>query len=117
MIKNSVFVITAVIMFVIIVVQAVILINPPIGGHEVTAPENAIIIAKAALLQKYGEEELQKVQNGFAARISIDYPAYWVVQVDKAMLGYPPRIYVRQSDGKAIVRWRTNWFSHWGPLF
>ena len=77
MIKKRVFIITVLVLSVIIGAQTVIIIKPTIlDGQEVTDPENAIIIAKAALLQKYGEAELSKVKNEFHAVIFGEQPAY-----------------------------------------
>ena len=77
-----------------------------IGRHEVTTAENAIIIAKAAILQAYGEEELQKVSDNLNAFIDYTQPNYWHV-AEINTLGHPPSVFVRVSDGKVILKWKS----------
>ena len=104
------FTITIAIMATIIVVLiAIIIIHMPLysihtyGGHSVTTPENAIIIAKASLLRAYGEDEISQIE--FRAFIDGSYNAdYWHVSEANTLCN-PPHVLVRISDGKVILRW------------
>ena len=106
MVKKKVLIITVLVaLLVIIAVQTVIIIKPSIiGRHEVTTAENAIILAKAALLQKYGEAE---IQIEFNALRFYDNPGYWCVnEYSTVRLGRWPYVLVRVSDGKVILKWK-----------
>ena len=104
MIKKKDFMITVAVLSIIIITLFAICVVPHLlGGCEVTTPENAIILAKAALLRKYGEAEIQKE---FDAVIFGDQPEYWYVSEKVSSFGYPPHVLIRRSDGKAIVKWK-----------
>ena len=106
MVKKKVFTITVILaLLVVIAVQAVIIAKTSIiGRHEITTAENAIILAKAAILQAYGETEIQIV---FDAMLSYDHPGYWYVdEYSTDRLGQWPHVLVRVSDGKVILKWK-----------
>lgn len=106
MVRKRVFVITVIALVIIIGVQTLIIVDPAIiGKHKVTTPENAIIIAKAALLKKYGEKEISQIE--FDAVIFGDQPSYWNVSANTDTLGFAPHVLVRRSDGKVMLRWDT----------
>ena len=106
MIKKKVFIITVLALLVIIAAQTVIIMKPSIiGRHEVTTAENAIIIAKAAILQKYGEAELQRVSDNLLAYRHYEQPNYWLVS-ERNTYDDSPHILVRRSDGKVILKWK-----------
>ena len=106
MIKKKDFFLIVSVLLIIIITQTIIIINPRTSGYnEVTIPENAITIAKAALLEKYGEAEVYGME--FVALKSWDSPNYWhVTEDDPYRLGIGPHVLVRMSDGKAILRWK-----------
>jgi len=88
----------------IVLIQALIIIKP-FGRREVTTPEEAVLLAKAELVRRYGMEEISGKE--FRAIIS---GRYWRITQDlgqnQFQLGYPPQVYVRVSDGRAISLWR-----------
>ena len=104
MIRQKALAITALALLVIIAIQTLIIIRPEIvGSHEVTTEESAIIIAKAAIIKRYGEKELQGVELE-AFIHEKENPYYW--RVSTRIMGYGPHILVRVSDGKVILRWK-----------
>ena len=104
MIKKKVFVLTVAVLSIIIITQTTIIAVPHLRvGCEVTTQENAILLAKAALLRKHGESAI-KIE--FRAVIFGDQPGYWHVTENVNSLGYSPHVLIRRSDGKAIVRWK-----------
>ena len=106
MIKKKVFIIFVLALLVVIAVQTIVIIKPGIiGRHEVTTAENALIIAKAAILQEYGEAELQKVSDNLGAFIDYTHQNYWCV-AERDVLDYAPSVFIRISDGKVILKWR-----------
>ena len=106
MTRQKALVITALALVVIIAIQTLIIIKPEIiGRHEVTTAENAIILAKAALLQKYGEAELEKVSDNLRASIDYTYQNYWCI-AERDVLDNAPSVFVRISDGKVILKWK-----------
>ena len=105
MIKKEYFITTITVLIVIIVMQFIIIIINirPFYGNEVTTPENAILIAKAALLLTYGESEIDNVEfhaDRFGSR-----PNYWDVIALPMGFGNQPHVLVRVSDGKVKMRW------------
>jgi hypothetical protein len=94
-----VFVITA--LAVALLTQTVVIIISNMSyNNEITDPYNAIIIAKAALLQRYGEAEIE--QKGFDALIISDDPDHWFVSevVENPKYDFSPHVLVRRPDGK-----------------
>ena len=101
-----VFVITA--LAVALLTQTVVIIISNMSyNNEITNPYNAIIIAKAALLQRYGEAEIE--QKGFNALIMSDNPDHWFVfeVVENPKYDFSPHVLVRRSDGKVTLRWEN----------
>jgi len=97
---------------IICIVQTVIIVKPHLlFGKPVTSAESAIIIAKAALLRKYGEGEfLHKkfVAWGFAE--SEEKPVTWHVYENTEAfgntLGELPHVRVSGRDGKVTIKWK-----------
>lgn len=103
MVKKQVFIVTIALLLAVILVQEILLNHEILlVENPVTTSENAVIIAKAALLQKYGERAIYG--KSFDAFIDASNPEYWQVS-ELNMLGYPPHVLVRRSDGKAILHW------------
>ena len=104
MTRQKALAVTVLALLVIIAIQTLIIIKPEIiGRHEITTQESAIIIAKAAIIRRYGEKELQGVEL-VAFIHEKENPYYWHVTEGK-YLGYPPHVLVRCSDGKVKLRW------------
>ena len=103
MIIKRVFVITVFVLLAVIVAQAVIIAKPTvIGRHEVTTSENAVLLAKAAIMQKYGEAEI--LQKEFVASIDGSNTRYWYVG-EVNVFDNSPHVLIRRSDGKVILKW------------
>ena len=75
MAKKRLFILTVSVMSAIVLLQLVI-ITSLFSGHAITTPENAILLAKDALLRKYGEME---IQTELIASIHSDFPNHWYV--------------------------------------
>jgi len=116
-VKRSVFITVVSAMSAMIVIQALIVIRPFSRRHEVTSPENAVLIAKAELIRRYGEEEVTGLElhaHLYGSPLSRRL-IYWSVtkippgsddNLPRTYYDYPPRVYVRQSNGRAISLWR-----------
>ena len=80
-----------------------IIIARPFNKHVVSTPENAITIAKAELLRRYGEAEIDGLE--FDAVRFGERPDYWNVIALPPLLSSQPHVLVRVSDGKVVMRW------------
>ena len=112
MIKKKVFIATVAILSAVVIVQTLIITRPFARRHEVLTAEDAILIAQADLVRRYGSEEIS--EREFTAWKS---GRFWnvlevveVLEVDdvefhRTMLGYPPRVFVRISNGRTILAW------------
>jgi len=110
MIDKKVFIITVVVLSVVILLQAVIIVTPRFLMQEVTTPEAAILIAKAAIVRRYGEEEIREKE--FDAVIFGTQTNYWNVATLPSHFDNQPYVLVRISDGKVIMRWKN--YGFWG---
>ena len=90
-----------------IVIQQIVIYNSNVIGQQISTPESSIIVAKASLLRKYGEKE---IQIEFDANET--HSDYWEVMEysEGEVLGYPPCILVRKSDGRVVDLWRNRAF-------
>ena len=86
------------------VVVLIVIAISPLWKNEVTTPDNAILIAKAEILRRYGEQEIEGYE--FEAFRSESNPNYWYVFRLPVPLGDAPHVIVRYSDGKAKMRWK-----------
>jgi len=102
-IKKKVFIVVVSALSAVVIIQSLIIIRP-FGRREVTTSEAAILIARAELVRKYGEEEIDGME--FDAFIDASNRRYWQIGALPGSFGYPPRVYVRVSDGKAVEIWR-----------
>ena len=105
LIPDKVYKITAIILSLFLVLSFVTSILP-FNRHKVTTEENAIIIAKAELLRLYGELEVDGLEFR-AVRFGDIMPNYWYVIALPGRLGDQPHVFVRISDGKVKMRWRS----------
>jgi len=112
MINKKVFVITVIILSVVIILQTVIIVTPRFVMQKVTTPEAAILIAKAAIVRRYGEEEIYEKE--FYAVIEGTRPNYWYVLALPPHLDNQPHVLVRKSDGKVLMRWKN--YNFWGMV-
>ena len=110
--KKKIIIIVAVLLFALVLSVAIPISRMffrPLGRQEVLTPEHAIQIAKAAIIQRYGEAEIEGME--FWA-CDLLWPYWWVEEGSKYNLrgsfGYPPRVFVRKSDGMAVLLWRTS---------
>ena len=103
MAKKRLFIVTVSVMSAIVLLQLVIIISL-FSGHAITTPENAMIVAKDALLRKYGELE---TQTELIASINSDFPNHWYVTVHNAD-DYEAELYVlvKKTNGKATLHWK-----------
>ena len=114
MTKKKVFIILASVLLTVAVLSVAIPISRmffrPYGRQEVPDAEHAIQIARAAIIQRYGEAEIE----GMKFFASDSHLRYWSVREDcrqngfMLSMGYPPIVYVRRSDGMVILLWRNN---------
>ena len=116
--KKKVIIIVAVLLFALVLSVAIPISRMffrPLGRQEVLTPEHAIQIAKAAIIQRHGEAEIEGME--FWATDS--WRPYWRVREDcrkdglMLSMGYPPVVYVRRSDGMVIMMWRTSILTVW----
>jgi hypothetical protein len=113
MTKKKIFIILAAVLFAVAVLSIAITMSHmffrPYGRQEVLTPEHAVQIARAAIIQRYGEAEIEDME--FWA--SDSWWPYWRVsegsEADlRLSLGYPPVVYVRRYGGMVILLWRTD---------
>ena len=104
--SKRIFVLSISLLSVIIVIQSIILIKP-FNRKAVRTPDTAILLAKAALVRRYGEAEFKEME--FDAVVFGTKPNYWYIcEYDPNVYGYAPHVLVRMSDGKVRMRWTTN---------
>ena len=112
MTKKKVFIILAVLLFVAtlsLIISISRIIFRPLGRQEVQYAEHAIQIARAAIMQRYGEAEIEGMEFW-----TFDFGGpYWRVSEGskydaRFRLGYWPVVYVRRADGMVILLWRDN---------
>ena len=103
MITKKQFKFTIIPLLLIIFIQTLI-INRPFIKHPVTTPENAIIIAKAELIRRYGEAEVLNLE--FKAVRLGDFPNNWYIIALPLRLDDQPYILVRIADGRVKMRWK-----------
>jgi len=128
MIKKKVFIVVVAALLAIVVIQALIILRPFEGRHSVMTEEDAILIAKAELVRRYGAGEIRGME--FVAcegdRFWHVYEVVGIIEINgiripRMQLGYPRRVDVRISDGRAFSLWsdglwryldiiRQNWF-------
>ena len=111
MIKKKVFIIIVAALSAVVVIQSLIIFRPFGKQHEVTDPENAILIAKAELIRRYGEAEIRGKE--FIVFVDQDHPNQLYVTENIAIFDYSEHVYVRRSDGRAVVIWRDNVILRW----
>ena len=110
--KKKIIIIVAVLLFALVLSVAIPISRMsfrPYGRQEVLTPEHAIQIAKAAIIQRYGEAEIEGMEFRATDMTDFNLP-YWEVIEDKegAMMGYWPVVYVRRTDGMVFLLWRNN---------
>lgn len=112
MITKKVFLVVIATMLTIIVIQALIIVSPFSTLYGVTTEEDAILIARAELLRRYGPGEIEGTE--FTAWRSGRFwrvlEAVYIFEIDgvefrRTQVGYPPCVFVRASNGRAIVLW------------
>ena len=113
MIRRKVFMIWVITLSAIAITQAFVIIKP-FNRHKVTTAESALLVAKAELIRRYGEDEILSTVL-FASE---DCKYWWLVTEGTVViqgetqtilpdgLDNTPRVYIRKSDGKAVVIWR-----------
>ena len=109
MTKKKIIIIVTVLLFALVLSIAIPISRMffrPLGRQEVLDAEHAIEIARAAIIQRYGEAEIEDMEF----RASDSWWPYWHVSESKegAMMGYWPAVYVRRTDGMVIMLWRDN---------
>ena len=102
MVKRKILILLIAALSTVSIFQAIIIIRP-FNRHAVSTPENAIIIAKAELLRRYGEAEIDGLE--FDAVRFGEQPDYWNVIALPPLLSSQPHVLVRVSDGKVVMRW------------
>jgi branched-subunit amino acid ABC-type transport system permease component len=76
----------------------------PLSRQEVLNAEHAIQIARTAIIQRYGEAEVE----GMVFWVWGELQNYWVVTAGRGWLGFSPEVYVRKSDGMVIMLWSSS---------
>ena len=102
MISKKKYILSITTLSIIIILQAIV-ITKPFTKNVVSSRENAIIIAKAELIRRYGEAVIDGVE--FEAYRFIEIPNYWYVFILPPQFSSQPHVLVRESDGKVKMRW------------
>ena len=83
----------------------------PYGRQEVLDSEHAIQIARAAIIQRYGESEIEDMEfmalGGNVSWMVIEGDSIDDIRARNRM-GHLPTVYVRNSDGMVTLMWRDN---------
>ena len=108
MVKKKVFIATVAIQSAVVIVQTLIITRPFARRHEVLTAEDAILIAQAELVRRYGRGEILGKEF-----VVLESGRHWTVIEDVLMHGHQPRVDVRKSDGRAIVLWRDSLRTYW----